>query len=181
MRRINQKTRSNIVKAAKSMFFTYGYDACSMSDIAKKLDISKPALYYYFTSKQKLFFEVLENECQDFFKQMKKCFLHNKSKNLQLKSFVDFYFNYFTKKHNFSLLTLNKLLPKDKKVVERIVYIKKINHQHLISQLILLIETTDKEFKANLLLGALNYFIMMNFNNKWSVNQITNKLIKYIK
>ncbi len=37
-----------ILEVAADLFAKYGYDAVSMNDIAKKLKITKPALYYHF-------------------------------------------------------------------------------------------------------------------------------------
>ncbi|MCK5459726.1 helix-turn-helix transcriptional regulator, partial [Candidatus Parcubacteria bacterium] len=41
--------KKNIIKAARGLFSEYSYLGVSMSDIAKKLNITKAALYYHFT------------------------------------------------------------------------------------------------------------------------------------
>lgn len=49
--RIRQATREQILKAAMDLFFTKGYHATSIEDIAKQAQISKGLLYHYFKGK----------------------------------------------------------------------------------------------------------------------------------
>ena len=54
-------TRKSIIECAEGMFLELGYDKTGLNDIAKKLNITKGALYHYFESKDVLFREVLMN------------------------------------------------------------------------------------------------------------------------
>lgn len=47
-------THDQILKAALVLFADKGYDATSMREIAQQVDISKPALYYHFDSKEEI-------------------------------------------------------------------------------------------------------------------------------
>lgn len=47
--------RSQIIEGARRVFTSVGFDAASMSDIAREADVSKATLYVYFTSKEQLF------------------------------------------------------------------------------------------------------------------------------
>jgi len=51
--------RNDIINAAEKKFFAKGFDGVSMEDIAKDLELSKPALYRYFKNKESLFFAVV--------------------------------------------------------------------------------------------------------------------------
>jgi TetR/AcrR family transcriptional regulator of autoinduction and epiphytic fitness len=51
---------NNIVNAARAVFFKHGYKRVTMDDIAKASDISRPALYLVFKSKEDIFRNVLE-------------------------------------------------------------------------------------------------------------------------
>src|SRR4051794_37391411 len=46
------RTRDRILDVALDLFTAKGYDATSMREIAEQLDITKPALYYHFDSKE---------------------------------------------------------------------------------------------------------------------------------
>jgi len=52
--------RALILRAAKTTFERSGYDGASMSDIATEAGVSKPTLYVYFDSKERLFDALIE-------------------------------------------------------------------------------------------------------------------------
>ena len=47
--------RHQIIEGAGRIFTSVGYDAASMSDVAREADVSKATLYVYFPNKEKLF------------------------------------------------------------------------------------------------------------------------------
>jgi AcrR family transcriptional regulator len=55
--------RRQIVEGARSVFLAKGFDAASMSDIARAADVSKGTLYFYFSSKEQLFAAIVQSEC----------------------------------------------------------------------------------------------------------------------
>jgi AcrR family transcriptional regulator len=57
--REKDQRREDIVNAAEKLFFSRGYDNVSMDEIAGEVELSKPALYYYFKDKESLFFAVV--------------------------------------------------------------------------------------------------------------------------
>lgn len=50
--------RRQIIDGARRVFTSLGFDAASMSDIAREADVSKATLYVYFTSKEQLFADI---------------------------------------------------------------------------------------------------------------------------
>jgi AcrR family transcriptional regulator len=48
-----------ICRRAAQIFQEHGFDATSVSDIARALDMTKAGLYHYFTSKEALLFEIM--------------------------------------------------------------------------------------------------------------------------
>lgn len=58
-RKIVKNTKRNILDVARNLFAEYTYLCVSMNDIANKLNITKPALYYYFKDKKELYKEIL--------------------------------------------------------------------------------------------------------------------------
>lgn len=55
----SQEKAQEIYLTAAQIFFTKGYNACSLNDIAEALNITKAGLYYYVESKQSLLFEIV--------------------------------------------------------------------------------------------------------------------------
>ncbi|WP_139996542.1 TetR/AcrR family transcriptional regulator [Paenibacillus paridis] len=47
--------REMIIKTASKRFMEYGYESVSLLQIAEECQVSKPAIYYHFTSKPELF------------------------------------------------------------------------------------------------------------------------------
>jgi AcrR family transcriptional regulator len=56
--------RRQIVQGAREIFLARGFDAASMSDIARAAGVSKGTLYVYFENKEQLFEAIVHEECQ---------------------------------------------------------------------------------------------------------------------
>jgi TetR/AcrR family transcriptional repressor of mexJK operon len=59
---VNPKAMA-IMQAAKALFLEHGFGAVSMDQIAKKAGVSKATVYAHFTSKEKLFAEMVFAAC----------------------------------------------------------------------------------------------------------------------
>ncbi len=55
--------RRQIVQGARAIFLARGFDAASMSDIARSAGVSKGTLYVYFENKEQLFEAIVHEEC----------------------------------------------------------------------------------------------------------------------
>jgi AcrR family transcriptional regulator len=55
--------RRQILAGAHAVFLAQGFDAASMSDIARAAGVSKGTLYVYFDNKEQLFEAIVEEEC----------------------------------------------------------------------------------------------------------------------
>lgn len=51
--------RNDIIDASEKVFFSKGYDAATIDDIAREAEFSKRTIYVYFNSKEQLYFEVM--------------------------------------------------------------------------------------------------------------------------
>jgi AcrR family transcriptional regulator len=54
--------KANIINAAQSVFAGYGYKKVTMDDIARKLNMTRSSLYYYYKNKEEIFIEVVNHE-----------------------------------------------------------------------------------------------------------------------
>ncbi len=61
-----QTKQDEIVKAAQELFTTFGFEKTTMTDIAKRIGISKASLYYYFNDKEGII-QLLARQEQDQF------------------------------------------------------------------------------------------------------------------
>jgi TetR/AcrR family transcriptional regulator, cholesterol catabolism regulator len=55
------RRREAIVATATSLFTEKGYHETSLGDIADQIGFTKPAIYYYFDSKEDILFSIVEN------------------------------------------------------------------------------------------------------------------------
>jgi AcrR family transcriptional regulator len=65
--------REAVLRAAAVLFRERGYDAASLNELAEKLKITKPTVYYYVQSKDKLLLEIkrrAQTELLDFIKDV---------------------------------------------------------------------------------------------------------------
>src|SRR6266540_7354143 len=54
-----QPRRAEICRTAAQLFRDRGFDATSVSDVARALGLTKAGLYHYFESKEALLFEIM--------------------------------------------------------------------------------------------------------------------------
>ncbi len=54
--------RTRILNTAQEVFIRYGYGKATMDDIAREMGKGKSSIYYYFTSKEDIFKEVIGKE-----------------------------------------------------------------------------------------------------------------------
>jgi AcrR family transcriptional regulator len=68
-----------ILEAAEVLFHRYGYSKTSLEDIAKEAGLGKGTIYYYFESKEDIFFEVAQQHSDKYFQVLKDIIASEKS------------------------------------------------------------------------------------------------------
>jgi len=62
--------RRQILDGARAVFLALGFDAASMGEIARVARVSKGTLYVYFDSKERLFQEIVQEQCRSHAEQV---------------------------------------------------------------------------------------------------------------
>lgn len=104
------KTRENIIDIASRLFSEYTYLGVSMSDIAKKLNITKAALYYHFKNKEEIYEKVLDkifSELKSFITEA----LRESTIEKKLRKLVNNYLNFGLREKNLIRALMLKFLP----------------------------------------------------------------------
>ncbi len=83
----NDVIKDSILHNAQNLFQTYGLRKTSMEDIAKAMGKGKSTLYYYYTSKEDIFREVLQKELEEVFSKTKIAVDTAKTAEEKLKTF----------------------------------------------------------------------------------------------
>ena len=178
------KTEKDILKKAKNLFGDYGYFGVSMSDIAKKIKITKAALYYYFKSKREIYENVIKDVFKNLANEISKAF-NEKSSTKRVEKMIKNYVLFGIREKNYLKTLVFKI--KDKKI-EKII--QKANEELKEKMEIVLkeflekskIETENLEETISFLKEIINGKILeYHFSKKkLNVEDITKEIMDYL-
>lgn len=178
------KTEKDILKRAKNLFGDYGYFGVSMSDIAKKLKITKAALYYYFKSKREIYENVIKNVFKNLANEISKA-LNEKNPKNRVEKMIKNYVLFGIREKNYLKTLVFKI--KDKKI-EKII--QKANEELKEKMEIVLkeflekskIETENLEETISFLKEIINGKILEYHFSKKKLNaeDITKEIMDYL-
>ena len=87
-----QETRDHIFGAARRIFRHKGYAGARMQEIAEEAGINKSMIYYYFRSKDNLFYKVLQKEINLFFPHILRILNSNDHLDIKIEHLIDNYY-----------------------------------------------------------------------------------------
>jgi AcrR family transcriptional regulator len=141
--RLNQ-----ILNAAQKHFGMYGIEKSTMREIASDLNISKGALYYYFSDKEQLYKAVVEKEQDEFIQMLTEKLSFMSDPQAMLLEYIKIRMNHFRAMLNLSRFRLEdfktlkplmsdtfiKFLAKEVEIIEQILNIGIKQNQFFIEQ-----------------------------------------------
>jgi AcrR family transcriptional regulator len=142
---IIQDTKKYIINTARRLFSEFSYLGVSMNDIAKKLKITKAALYYHFTGKAEIYKKVLDdvfNDLSQVISQASNEPTIDKKLHKLIKNYLDFGF----KEKNLIKALMLKLSPTDNQITRHIAQLRE-RVANLIQPIIEEITTSKKMTK----------------------------------
>ena len=81
-------TRDHIVEAASRLFYQWGYEHTSFSDIANAVQISRGNFYYHFKTKDEILDAVIEERLADTRKMLDRWEIEGKCPEDRIRSFI---------------------------------------------------------------------------------------------
>jgi AcrR family transcriptional regulator len=135
-----KKTKKRIINTARCLFSEFSYLDVSMNDIAKKLNITKAALYYHFSSKSEIYKEVINQTFNDLILSIKTS-LDRITTEEKLHRLVKNYLDFGSKEKNLIKVLILKLPPTDIQIKKYIIQSNK--------QIINLIQSVIDEMLLN--------------------------------
>jgi len=81
--------KEKILIIAEKEFSKYGFDAVSMNDLVKKLDMNKATIYYHYKDKKTLYLTVVKNAITKSNENIKEVFNKEKDNETLLKDYVN--------------------------------------------------------------------------------------------
>lgn len=118
-----QDTKKYIIDTARHLFSEYSYLGVSMNDIAKKLNVTKAALYYHFAGKAEIYGKVIDGVANDLsltiIEVLNEATIDKKLHKL-IKNYLDFGF----KENNLIKALMLKLSPADSEIKKHIIQLR---------------------------------------------------------
>ncbi|MCK4520328.1 TetR/AcrR family transcriptional regulator [Candidatus Parcubacteria bacterium] len=181
---IIQGTKKHIIEVAGRLFSEYSYLGVSMSDIAKKLNITKAALYYHFTGKTEVYMKVLDEVFGNLSLSLGEAFNErtiNKKLHKLIKNYLDFGF----KEKNLIKSLMLKISPADPQIGKHIIQLREqtINLiQPVIKEMIAnkkLIQKVDSKLLTSLLTGMMDGLLLEYsfLDKKIDSEKVSNQII----
>lgn len=181
---IIQNTKKQIIDIARQLFSDYSYLGVSMSDIAKKVNITKGALYYHFTGKVEIYKKVLD----DVFVGLSSAITESSNEKdtkrkiyTLIKNYLDFGFK---EKNLIKALTL-KLSPSNRQINKYIIELRE-QAIDLIQPIIKEVLINKKEIKkidsrmlSSLLMGMMDGLLLEYslLDKKINSEKVSNQII----
>ena len=111
--REREQRRQNILKAAKRLFIERGFKSVTVANIAEKAELSKGAIYLYFSSKEEIYAQILLADIEHFHGEIFQIFDGGKSAADILLDFADAYIDIFLKEREQFRILMNFMLQAD--------------------------------------------------------------------
>ncbi len=184
---IIQNTKTRIIDVACQLFSEYSYLGVSMNDIAKKLNITKAALYYHFTGKSEIYKKVLNGVFNNLSLDIAKAF-KEKTTNKKLHKLIKNYLDFGFKEKNLIKALMLKLSPDNLQIRTYIIQLRKeIKYliQPIIKEMIVKKEITkkvDSHLLTSLLTGMMDGLLLEYsfLNKKIDSKKISNQIINIL-
>ena len=180
-------TKGHIIRVARRLFSEYGYLGVSMSDIAGKLNISKPALYYHFTGKTEIYEKVLDEVLAALNLSITEAF-NEKTSDKKLQRLIKNYLHFgFREKNLIKALTL-KLSPPDNRIKKYIIQSREQiarSIQPLVEEVLAtkkLTRIVDSELMTSLLTGMMDGLLLEYsfFNKNFDLEKVPGQIVSVL-
>ncbi len=105
-----EQRKKAILKAARRLFVKRGCTPVTVANIAKKADLSKGAIYLYFSSKEEICAQILLDEIARFHQQVAPLFDNGKTATEVLSDFSTLYIDFFLNDRELFRILMNFML-----------------------------------------------------------------------
>lgn len=179
-----QDAKKHIIAIARQFFSEYSYLGASMNDIARKLNITKAALYYHFAGKAEIYKKVLDEVFADLSQTISSA-LKETTVERKLPQLIKSYIDFGAKEKNLIKALMLKLSPHDSQIIDHITALREqvvnliqpvieeaMTHKKLIKKL-------DSQTLASLLTSMMDGLLLEYsfFNRKIDSEKIANLIM----
>ena len=111
-------TKDQILIKAEGLFSKYNYYTVSMDQIAKLVNTTKAAIYYYFKSKRDLYLQVLANSFALFNNSLKIVLNGEEEAEKKLHNTIKTYIDFCINQREIIFLSMQKMSQKDSAIIK---------------------------------------------------------------
>ena len=182
-------TKEKIINAAKNLFSKYGYRAVSMSEIAKEVKITKPALYYHFKNKREIYLETIQKSFEALLERLDSPIRLKTGFEERFRALLTAYLEFSLKEKNPIQETLQKISRLDNQAIK---FTQKLQHkitrkfEEIIKE-----GQTKKKILSNLSSKSISHLIIGIMDNsiiqkgfrktkKWNPKKSVDEIIKLV-
>jgi len=172
----NQK-RKNIIEAAAVLFSQKSYHEVMMEDVAKLSSIAKGTVYNYFTSKEELYFSIMNLRMEKLTSSLQEKIQSEMSSIDSLHSFVIHLYMFMMKYQSFFLMYQKESLKNDHELCAELVSLEK-DLRNILADIIRsgktedLFRDIDEGFAVDLILGSVYGAVQRGIENHYTQIQM---------
>lgn len=152
----NNDMESRILEAATKVFIDRGYDGTNMTMIAEAAGIGRPALYYYYRTKDKIFGEIFGKLISSFLPKIVEIISMDAPVEERITDLVNAYFNQLMKNPKLPLFIAKEIDRDPQRIVSTASQI------HIESFFVSVYQAYNNEIKAGHIKDTPAYAIMLN-------------------
>jgi TetR/AcrR family transcriptional regulator len=131
----DSSTENKIKEAAKSVFYSKGFEGCSSREIAKSAGLNVALVNYYFRSKNKLFQQIFSEALDEFIDSMVKVFNTDLSLIEKLTIFIEKEFDFLAKHPELPNFIINELNRDENCAIEQSHYFERVRDTGIFEQM----------------------------------------------
>ena len=147
---------ARIIEAATKVFLERGYEGTNMTHIAEAAGIGRPALYYYYRTKDKIFGEIFGNLVKSFVPGVLEIIRKDAPIEDRLEQLVDAYFEQLSRNPRLPIFIIREM-DRDPQFL-----VKTAADLHLENYFLSIMEALEEESKAGHLKAVPPYAIVLN-------------------
>ena len=171
-------TREKIIDSASHLFSQNNYHEVMIEDIAKNANIAKGTVYNYFTSKEDLYFSLIEQKMYALTNSLIEKIKGENSRVSSLHTFIIHNYMFMMKYKNFFRIYQKEAFNKQNEFCHEITLLENSLKQLLIDIITEgekenVFRKTDKKLIVELILGSLYAAVNKGINKNYSKEQLT--------
>ncbi len=179
------KSKQRILKIASELFSEFGFLGVSMEDIARRLGITKAALYFHFKSKKEIYLKILERAFQELMETINEEVSKAKSLRDSIFGLISGYLNFGLRNKNLIKAFILKFPKRDPEIEKFVTKLRgEIERKFReVLQKKKILEKVDLNFLIASLLGIMDKLILEAalFGKRLDVKKSAFRILKILK